>query len=88
MAEARHSKLLGMVAVLRGPNDPEFHRGEVAGTGVELLLPDAQEVEFRAATAEPDTLAPSSLMTYSLSAESELVSREPSPDSLKSLYRV
>lgn len=45
MAEDRQLKLLDMVAVLRRPNDPEIHRGD-GGTVVELLPPDALEVEF------------------------------------------
>ena len=45
MAGARQSKLLDMVAVLRRPDDPEIHRGD-ARTVVELLPPDALEVEF------------------------------------------
>ena len=41
----RPLKLLDMVAVLRSSDDPEVHAGDV-GTVVELLLPDALEVEF------------------------------------------
>ena len=42
---ARPFKLLDMVAVLRSSDDPEVHAGDV-GTVVELLPPDALEVEF------------------------------------------
>ena len=45
MAEGRQVKLLDMVAVLHRPNDPEIQQGDV-GTIVELLPPDALEVEF------------------------------------------
>ena len=45
MAKARQLKLLDMVAVLHGSIDPEIHAGDV-GTVVELLPPDALEVEF------------------------------------------
>ncbi|MDD9983995.1 MAG: DUF4926 domain-containing protein [Gammaproteobacteria bacterium] len=41
----RPLKLLDMVAVLRSSNDPEVHAGDV-GTVVELLPPNALEVEF------------------------------------------
>ena len=45
VAMGRPLKLLDMVAVLRSSDDPEVHAGDV-GTVVELLLPDALEVEF------------------------------------------
>ena len=45
MAEDRQLELLDMMAVLRGPNDPEIHRGD-AGTVVELLPPYALEFEY------------------------------------------
>ena len=45
VAEARKLKLLDMVAVLHGSVDPEIRAGDV-GTVVELLPPDALEVEF------------------------------------------
>ena len=45
MAKTRQLKLLDMVAVLHGSSDPEIHAGDV-GTVVELLPPDALEVEF------------------------------------------
>ena len=45
MAKERQLKLLDMVAVLRGSSDPEVRTGDV-GTVVELLSPDALEVEF------------------------------------------
>ena len=45
MAKARQLKLLDMVAVLHRSGDPEIHAGDV-GTVVELLPPDAVEVEF------------------------------------------
>ena len=45
VAKARQLKLLDMVAVLHGSSDPEVYPGDV-GTVVELLPPDALEVEF------------------------------------------
>ena len=45
MSEPRRPKLLDMVAVLASPGDPEIRAGDV-GTVVELLPPDAVEVEF------------------------------------------
>ena len=45
MTKARQLKLLDIVAVLHGPIDPEIDVGDV-GTVVELLPPDALEVEF------------------------------------------
>ena len=45
LAKARQLKLLDMVAVLDSSTDPEIHTGDV-GTVVELLPPDALEVEF------------------------------------------
>ena len=42
---ARPLKLLDMVAVLRSSGDPEVRAGDV-GTVVELLAPEALEVEF------------------------------------------
>ena len=45
VAKERQLKLLDMVAVLRGSSDPEVRTGDV-GTVVELLSPDALEVEF------------------------------------------
>lgn len=45
MAETRQLKLLDLVAVLQSSSDPEIRAGDV-GTIVELLPPDALEVEF------------------------------------------
>ena len=45
MAETRQLKLLELVAVLHSSSDPEIRAGDV-GTIVELLPPDALEVEF------------------------------------------
>ena len=45
MTGTRQPKLLDMVAVLASPGDPEIRAGDV-GTVVELLPPDAVEVEF------------------------------------------
>ena len=45
MTGARRPKLLDVVAVLASPDDPEIQTGDV-GTVVELLPPDAVEVEF------------------------------------------
>lgn len=45
MVMVRPLKLLDMVAVLRSSDDSEVHAGDV-GTVVELLPPDALEVEF------------------------------------------
>lgn len=45
MTGARRPKLLDVVAVLSSPDDPEIQAGDV-GTVVELLPPDAVEVEF------------------------------------------
>ena len=45
VAKARELKLLDLVAVLRRSSDPKVHAGDV-GTVVELLPPDALEVEF------------------------------------------
>lgn len=45
VAETRQLKLLDLVAVLHSSSDPEIHAGDV-GTVVELLPPDALEVEF------------------------------------------
>ncbi len=45
MTEARRPELLDMVAVLASPDDPEIRTGNF-GTVVELLPPDAVEVEF------------------------------------------
>lgn len=42
---ARQLKVLDMVAVLHNSDDPQIHSGDV-GTVVELLPPDALEVEF------------------------------------------
>lgn len=45
MSGPRTPKLLDMVAVLGAPQDPQVEVGDV-GTVVELLPPDAVEVEF------------------------------------------
>ena len=45
VAKARELKLLDLVAVLHRSSDPKVHAGDV-GTVVELLPPDALEVEF------------------------------------------
>ncbi len=45
MANARQPKLFDLVAVLNSPVGGELSVGDV-GTVVELLLPDAVEVEF------------------------------------------
>ena len=45
MAETRQLKLLDLVAVLHSSNDSEIRTGDV-GTIVELLPPNALEVEF------------------------------------------
>jgi len=45
MSRARTPKLLDMVAVLSAPQDAQVEVGDV-GTVVELLPPDAVEVEF------------------------------------------
>ena len=45
MTGTRRPNLLDVVAVLASPNDPEIQAGDV-GTVVELLPPDAVEVEF------------------------------------------
>ena len=45
VAKARELKLLDLVAVLRSSSDSRVHAGDV-GTVVELLPPDALEVEF------------------------------------------
>ena len=45
MAETRQLKLLDLVAVLHSSCDSEIRTGDV-GTIVELLPPDALEVEF------------------------------------------
>ena len=45
MPNARHPKLLDLVAVLNRPADADVEVGDV-GTVVELLPPDGLEVEF------------------------------------------
>ena len=45
LTESRRPELLDLVAVLASPGDPEVRAGDV-GTVVELLPPDAVEVEF------------------------------------------
>ncbi len=45
MTGPRRPELLDLVAVLASPGDPEIRAGDV-GTVVELLPPDAVEVEF------------------------------------------
>ena len=45
MVETRQLKLLDLVAVLHSSSDSEIRTGDV-GTIVELLPPDALEVEF------------------------------------------
>jgi len=45
VAETRQLKLLDLVAVLHSSSDPEIHAGD-EGTVVELLPPNALEVEF------------------------------------------
>ena len=45
MTKARQLELLDMVTVLHSSNDPEIRAGDV-GTVVELLPPDALEIEF------------------------------------------
>ena len=45
MTKARQLELLDMVAVLNSSGAPDIHAGDV-GAAVELLPPDALEVEF------------------------------------------
>ena len=45
MATSKKPKLLDLVAVLKPPPDADVYTGDV-GTVVELLAPDAMEVEF------------------------------------------